>query len=109
MVGLWGIGFFSIDLQQYVMEASYKKEAADLHLVGDAANRYIAGQKIFWAGVTSLMLNLGAFLGISGLPSWLTSFTGRRPAFAVSLFAAAGSTAQHGVLDHADAGGSSTG
>jgi MFS family permease len=38
------------------------------------------------------MLNVGAFLGISAF-SWLTSFTGRRPAFAVSLFAAAGSTA----------------
>jgi MFS family permease len=92
VVGLWGIGFFSIDLQQNVMNPTYVKEAEKLQLVGDDANRYIAGQKTFWAGVTSLMLNIGAFLGISGF-SWLTSFTGRRLAFAVSLLAAAGSTA----------------
>jgi MFS family permease len=92
VVGLWGIGFFSIDLQQNVMEPTYKQEAANLQLVGDAANRYIAGQRTYWAGVTSLMLNIGAFFGISGF-SWLTSFTGRRLAFLVSLIAAAGSTA----------------
>ncbi len=92
VVGLWGIGFFSIDLQQNVMNPTYVKEAEKLQLVGDDAARYIAGQKTFWAGVTSLMLNIGAFFGISGF-SWLTSFTGRRPAFCLSLIAAAASTA----------------
>jgi MFS family permease len=92
VVGLWGIGFFSIDLQQVVFTRTFDAEASARKLTGEDASRYIAGQKIFWAGVTSLMLNLGAFLGISGF-SWLTSFTGRRPAFALSLLAAAGSTA----------------
>jgi MFS family permease len=61
--------------------------------------RYVSSQKTFWAGVTSLMFNLGAFLGISAF-SWLTSLTGRRLAFAVSLLAAAGMTAlEFGTLN----------
>jgi MFS family permease len=92
VVGLWGIGFFSIDLQQYVFETTFLAEAKDLGKTGDELKRYVAGQGTLWAGITSLVLNLGAFLGISAF-SWLTSFTGRRIAFAVSLLAAAGSTA----------------
>jgi MFS family permease len=92
VVGLWGIGFFSIDLQQYVFEKTFLAEATELGKTGDELKRHVAGQGTLWAGITSLVLNLGAFLGIFGF-SWLTSFTGRRPAFAVSLLAAAGSTA----------------
>jgi MFS family permease len=92
VVGLWGIGFFSIDLQQYVFRKTFTAEAKDLGLAGEEAARYIAGQGTLWAGVTSLMLNLGAFFGISAF-SWLTHLTGRRLAFAVSLVAAALSTA----------------
>jgi MFS family permease len=91
VVGLWGIGFFSIDLQQRVFKESLSKEGAELGYVGDDLTRFIAGKTTVWAGVTSLTLNVGAFLGISGF-SWLTSLTGRRWAFAVSLVAAAGST-----------------
>ena len=92
VVGLWGIGFFSIDLQQYVFKTTFLKEGKDMGLTGDDLARHVASQGTTWAGITSLMLNIGAFLGISGF-SWLTSYTGRRTAFAVSLLAAAGSTA----------------
>jgi MFS family permease len=92
VVGLWGIGFFSIDLQQKIFGHIYAQEAKDLGLTGDDANRYIAGQRIIWAGITSLALNVGAFIGMSGF-SWLTSYIGRRPAFAVTFIAAAGSVA----------------
>jgi MFS family permease len=92
VVGLWGIGFFSIDLQQSVFRATFTAEGRQLGLEGDDLSRFVAGKGTLWAGVTSLVLNLGAFLGISAF-SWVTSLTGRRLAFALSLLAAAGSTA----------------
>jgi MFS family permease len=52
----------------------------------------INGRLTFWAGVTSLMLNLGAFFGIYGF-SVLAQYTGRRPAFAVAFLLAGVSTA----------------
>lgn len=90
VVGLWGIGFFSIDLQQKVFGPVYAQEADDQGLTGPDAARYIAGQRIIWAGVTSLALNVGAFFGMTGFSS-LTARVGRRPAFAVGFVAAAAS------------------
>jgi MFS family permease len=92
VVGLWAIGFFSPDLVRGVLEPTFAEEARRQGLTGDALTRYIDGQKTLWAGVTSLLFNLGAFFGISAF-SWMTAFTGRRPAFAVSLLAAAAVTA----------------
>ncbi len=45
-----------------------------------------------WAGITSVMFNLGAMLGISAF-SYFTYYTGRRPAMALSYFLAMVSTA----------------
>jgi MFS family permease len=52
----------------------------------------IAGNLNFWGGVTSVMLNLGAFFGIYAF-SYVAHHTGRRPAFAVAFVLAAASTA----------------
>ncbi|HSQ54625.1 MAG TPA: MFS transporter, partial [Gemmata sp.] len=90
VVGLWGIAFFSVDLTQIVL--AYDQEADARGLTGAARADYIAGQKIIWAGVTSLAINIGAFVGMSGF-SWVASQIGRRPAFAITLVAAAGSVA----------------
>jgi MFS family permease len=92
VVGLCGIGFFAVDLQQQIFTQTYDAEARALGLVGPDAAHYIAGQKIVWAGVTSLAINVGAFLGMSGF-SWLSAVLGRRPAFALTFLAAAGSVA----------------
>jgi MFS family permease len=92
VVGLWGIGFFSIDLQQSVFRKVFTAEGHAQGLSGDDLKRYVAGQGTTWAGVTSLMLNLGAFFGIYAF-SRVTHVIGRRPAFALSLVAAALSTA----------------
>lgn len=84
VVGLWAIGFFSVDLQQYVFNTSLKEKGltgADLE-----------GTKKYYAGVTSLVLQLGAFCGMFAF-STITNFTGRKPAFALFLTLAAGSTA----------------
>lgn len=52
----------------------------------------INGRLTLWAGITSVMLNLGAFFGIYAF-SYLTHYSGRRPAFAVAFLAAMLSTA----------------
>jgi MFS family permease len=88
VVGLWGIGFFSYDLQQTILPPTLQGEADQLGLTGDARNHYIAGQTIIWTGVTSLMLNIGAFFGMSAF-STITQRVGRRPTFALFFVLAA--------------------
>jgi MFS family permease len=92
VVGLWGIGFFSIDLQQYVLKQTFTAEASALGLEGTDKARYITGQNTVWAGITSFMLNVGAFLGMMSF-GWLAARAGRRPTFALALVLAAASTA----------------
>jgi MFS family permease len=92
VVGLWAIGFFSIDLQQTIFKKTFTAEGEALGLTGHDLTRFVAGQGTWWAGVTSLVLNVGAFFGIWAF-SRLTHWMGRRPAFALSLLAAALSTA----------------
>lgn len=76
VVGLWGIGFFSFDLLRTVFDKT------DMS----------AGQKTFWTGMTSLLQNAGAFFGIYAF-TYVTHYTGRRLAFAVSFVAAMFATA----------------
>jgi MFS family permease len=84
VVGLWGIGFFSFDLLRPVLEKTFKAEGL--------AGAELAGKTTTWIGITSLLQNLGAFLGINAF-TYLTSKTGRKSAFAVSFVAAMGMTA----------------
>lgn len=102
VIGLWGIGFFSPDLQSYVNEPAYINEAVAKGLateeekitgkLPDAAQKYVAGQKAYWSGITSLMQNGGAFVGIFSF-SLLTGIFGRKPTFAIFFIAAGLSTA----------------
>jgi len=91
VVGLWGIGFFVIDLQQTVLPPTYKAEAEQLGLSGAEAAQYIKGQTIIWAGITSFALNIGAFFGMSAF-SVISQRIGRRLTFAVFFVLAAVST-----------------
>ena len=52
----------------------------------------IDGRLTFWAGVTSLLLNFGAFFGVYSF-SVVTQYTGRKPAFALAFVLALVSTA----------------
>lgn len=92
VVGLWGIGFFAVDLTQRIFTKTFEAEAAAQGLTGKSAADYIAGQRIIWAGVTSLAINVGAFCGMATF-SWLAEQIGRRPAFALTFLAAAASVA----------------
>jgi MFS family permease len=91
VVALWGIVFFAIDLQQKIFAPIFLHEANQLGLTGTDMTNYVKGQGIIWAGVTSFMLNVGAFLGMSWF-SWFTQRVGRRPAFAVTFLLAGLST-----------------
>ncbi|MEO7190155.1 MAG: MFS transporter [Vicinamibacterales bacterium] len=76
VVGLWGIGFFSVDLLRSVLDKT------DMS----------AGQKTFWTSMTLLLQNMGGFLGIYAF-THLTHRIGRRRTFAIAFTAAMFSTA----------------
>jgi MFS family permease len=84
IIGLWGIGFFSIDLVRSVFQKSFAAEGMD--------PARIPGAVTYWAGVTSMMLNIGAFFGIYCF-SHLSQRIGRRPTFAIGFVIALLSTA----------------
>lgn len=76
VIGLWGIGFYCFELIRAVLAEQGMNE----------------GDLTFWAGIGSLLLNVGAFFGIYSF-SRLTAHTGRKPAFAVAFVLALVSTA----------------
>ncbi len=79
VVGLWGIGFFSYDLFRPVLTKTFAAQG----LVGKALD----GKVTTWIGLTSLFQNLGAFFGVYAF-TYLTHYTGRKKAFAISFVAA---------------------
>ncbi len=84
VVGLWGIGFFSFDLFSGVLDKTFKAQGL--------APSVIAGKKTIWTGITSLLQNFGGFWGVYAY-TYLTQYTGRKKAFAISFVAAMASTA----------------
>ena len=84
VVGLWGIGFFSIDLIQSVFRKHFTAEGVPAEQIG--------GRLTIWAGITSVMINVGAFFGMKAF-SWITGIIGRRATFAIAFCLAGASTA----------------
>ena len=82
IIGLWAIGFFSIDLTRAFFQE---------RLRGLEPSEARFWQEIY-ASLTSITLNLGAFCGIYAF-SRFTHHVGRRPAFAVAFVLALLSTA----------------
>ena len=83
VVGLWGIGFFSFDLIRAVFVEHFRAQGL--------SPQEVAGKLTFWSGITSLVQNAGAFLGIYAFA--VTHHIGRKPAFAISFVLAAIATA----------------
>src|SRR3954454_21617122 len=52
VVGLWGIGFFSFDLNNTVFDAYFRDMGRQLHLEGAALDKFVSGKKTFWNGIT---------------------------------------------------------
>ena len=84
VIGLWGIAFFSFDLVRLVFQKSFVAQGY--------TPAEIAGKLTIWAGVTSIMQNLGGFLGIYVFGVVCQSL-GRKPAFAIGFAMAMISTA----------------
>jgi MFS family permease len=84
VVGLWGIGFFSPELIDSVFTKSFKAQGL--------TDQQIAGKLTTWKGITFLIQNAGAFLGIYAF-SRVTQYLGRKPTFFIAFLLAMGSTA----------------
>jgi MFS family permease len=76
VVGLWGIGNFSVDLLRAMLDKTSLS----------------AGQKTFWASMTLLLQNAGGFVGMYAF-THLTHRVGRKTAFAITFVAAMVTTA----------------
>jgi MFS family permease len=76
VVGLWGIGYFSYDLLSSVFDKTFRAQGL--------AENVIAGKKTMWTGITSLVQNTGAFIGVYAF-TYFTERVGRRRAFAVGF------------------------
>ncbi len=91
VVGLWGIGFFSFDLFRRVFTEQYQTAGLSPAEIADKVS--------FWIPMTSILQNIGGFLGIWAY-SRLTPHIGRRPAFAIAFVLAMLSTAMvFGTMD----------
>jgi MFS family permease len=83
VIGLWGIGFFAIDLQQSVLRKTFEAQGL--------AGAELAGRLTIWSGVASMMIQVGAFAGMM-LAARICQRLGRRAFFAVFFTAAMLST-----------------
>jgi MFS family permease len=91
VVGLWAVGFFTMDLIGDVLSRRFTN-------LGMAENE-VTGRVAFWKGMTSMMINVGAFLGMFSF-GIVTQRLGRKPTFAIAFIAALLSTiAVFGLLD----------
>ena len=84
VIGLWGIVFFSIDLQRSVFEKAFRAQG----LSGQA----LAGRLTIWNGVASMMIQIGAFASMM-LAARICQRIGRKPFFALAFTASLLSTA----------------
>jgi MFS family permease len=84
IIGLWGIGFFSVDLIRSIFRERFQAQGM---LPAEVTFR-----EDVWASWTSVTLNVGAFFGIYAF-SYVTHYIGRRRAFAISFVLALLSTA----------------
>lgn len=72
--------------------AAKKPIAAALKEVKADVDKAISGRITFWSGVTSIMIQLGAFCGMFGF-GVLSHYIGRKPTFVIAFIAAFASTA----------------
>ena len=84
VIGLWGIGFFAIDLQRSVLKKTFEAQGF--------TGRDLAGRLTIWSGIASMMIQVGAFCGMM-LAARICQKLGRKPFFAIAFTMAMLSTA----------------
>jgi len=77
VIGLWGIGFFSVRLAVVCHEIALCGSGERNSLDGKDADGYVVWERSLWSGITSLLQNGGAFLGIF-MFSYASILAGRR-------------------------------
>lgn len=85
VVGLWGIGFFAVDL----IDAVIRKHFQDPSLALSPTE--IDGHVNWWKGITSMVQNIGGFFGVYAYAR-ITHVIGRKKAFAIGFVLAMCST-----------------
>ncbi|MFM7138081.1 MAG: MFS transporter [Planctomycetota bacterium] len=83
VIGLWGVGFFAIDLQRSVLKKTFEAQG----LTGAE----LSSRLTIWSGVASMMIQVGAFVGMM-LAAGICQRVGRRAFFAIFFTAAMIST-----------------
>lgn len=83
VVGLWGIGFFSPELVNYVIG----KALAAQHVPAEQ----LPGKRMMWVGVTMIAQNFGSFLGMMTFTKFAHNY-GRKKVFATAAVCAFVST-----------------
>ncbi len=83
IVGLWGVGFFTFDLVANVLRDQFAAEGM--------TGKQLDGAVAQWKGIASMMMNIGAALGMYGF-AILAQRMGRKPTFAACFLAAFVST-----------------
>ncbi len=73
IIGLWAIGFFTIDLQSRAIIRQPRLEAA-----GPWPRTDVTFREDIWASITSVVLNLGAFFGIYAFSRVTTAWAAGR-------------------------------
>jgi MFS family permease len=81
VIGVWGIGFFSPELINGVIELQMKQADPDV-LPGDIKNAQST-----WRGINGIIQNVGAFFGMLSF-TFLCQKIGRKPAFAIGFIMA---------------------
>ncbi|HBB75692.1 MAG TPA: MFS transporter [Planctomycetaceae bacterium] len=79
VIGLWGIGFFAIDLQRSVLKKTFEAQGL--------SGSDLAGRLTIWSGVASMMIQIGSFTGMM-LAARICQKLGRRAFFAIFFVAA---------------------
>jgi MFS family permease len=79
IVGLWGVGFFTFDLVGNVLRQRFVAEGL--------STEEVTGAVTHWKSIASMMMNLGAALGMYGF-AILAQRMGRKGAFRVCFIAA---------------------
>lgn len=83
VVGLWGVGFFSPELVGDVIGKALRSQ--------NVPESQMGGKRLLWTGITMIMQNVGAFLGMMTFTKAAHRF-GRKPVFAFAFVAAFVST-----------------
>jgi MFS family permease len=91
VVGLWGIGFFVVDLIGLVLNSTIAEERG-ISVAEALLDKGVQSEVSRMKGYGSLMQNAGAFLGMFAF-SWVTSYLGRKRTFLFAFILGAAATA----------------